>query len=411
MIYCFIIGCQNGKKKICAKPANDNPKKVVFFQPPKDEVLRNVWVKNIPNNGKELKISSYVCDEHFLDHDINKYSETVINGSIHRVEWKRWKLKSGAFPQIFPVSTEENPVKKRKPPLARKPLGNISNYHGHFPSQITSAVKKVKANAVTKTKVCNTQTKDTPTEGPVTVYEDINNEVIEVAAVCNVTGNMSVLEAVKENENSTFSPNDIRNIKLPSTTWRIGSLKDGLLNFFNIEEKKQSVAIQKLLSVDFNRRFYTKTIINRELTDIEENTNTFTSLAQIEEVLLNLHNARICPGIVHDPLKYPTTENLVRNGQLLHGIWRWNKCSLLISECGKMTHCKFCKMLKKALQMQFNRHKKIKLHTKINHTFLSMKQLSRKIVVKAKREAQLKFQLKKKKEENMVVLTYIKQNY
>lgn len=68
-------------------------------------------------------------------------------------------------------------------------------------------------------------------------------------------------------------------------------------------------------------------------------------------------------------------------------------------------------MLKKALQMQFNRHKKIKLHTKINHTFLSMKQLSRKIVAKAKREAQLKFQLKKKKEENMVVLTYIKQNY
>lgn len=108
MIYCFIIGCQNGKKKICAKPANDNPKKVVFFQPPKDEVLRNVWVKNIPNNGKELKISSYVCDEHFLDHDINKYSETVINGSIHRVEWKRWKLKSGAFPQIFPGKLQES---------------------------------------------------------------------------------------------------------------------------------------------------------------------------------------------------------------------------------------------------------------------------------------------------------------
>ena len=81
-----------GKKNVCAKPANENPKKVVFFQPPKDEVLRNVWVKNIPNNGKELKISSYVCGEHFLDHDINKYSETVINGSIHRVEWTKWKL-------------------------------------------------------------------------------------------------------------------------------------------------------------------------------------------------------------------------------------------------------------------------------------------------------------------------------
>ena len=232
---------------------------------------------------------------------------------------------------MFLVSTKENPVKKRKPPLARKPLGNISNYHGHFPSQMK--------RAVTKTTVCttqaSTQAQDTPTEGPVTVYEDINNEVIEVAAVCNVTGNMSVLEDVKENENSTFSLDDIRNIKLPSTTWRIGSLEDGLLNFFNIEEKKQSVAIQKLLSVDFNRRSYTKTIINRELTDIEENTNTFTSLAQIEEVLLNLHNARICPGIVHDPLKYLTTENLVRNGQLLHGIWRSNKyvffTSLLIT--------------------------------------------------------------------------------
>jgi hypothetical protein len=226
---------------------------------------------------------------------------------------------------MFLVSTEENQVKKRKPPLARKPLGNISNYQGHLPSQITRAVTKVKANAVTKTTVRTTQAQDTTSEDTVTVYEDIDHEVIEVAAVCNVTGNMPVLEAVKENENSTFSPDDIRNIKLPSTTWRIGSLEDGLLNFFNIEEKKQSVAIQKLLSVDFNRRSYTKTIINRELTDIEENTNTFTSLAQIEEVLLNLHNARICPGIVHDPLKYLTTENLVRNGQLLHGIWRSNK--------------------------------------------------------------------------------------
>ena len=236
---------------------------------------------------------------------------------------------------MFLVSTKENPVKKRKPPLARKPLGNISNYQGHLPSQIKRAVTKVKANAVIKTTVCTTQAQETPAEVPVTVYEDINNEVIEVAAVCNVTGNMSVLEDVKENENSTFSLDDIRNIKLPSTTWRIGSLEDGLLNFFNIEEKKQSVAIQKLLSVDFNRRSYTKTIINRELTDIEENTNTFTSLAQIEEVLLNLHNARICPGIVHDPLKYLTTENLVRNGQLLHGIWRSNKyvffTSLLIT--------------------------------------------------------------------------------
>lgn len=199
------------------------------------------------------------------------------------------------------MSTEENQVKKRKPPLARKPLGNISNYQGHLPSQITRAVTKVKPNAVTKTTVRTTQAQDTTSEDPVTVYEDIDHEVIEVAAVCNVTGNMPVLEAVKENENSTFSPDDIRNIKLPSTTWRIGSLEDGLLNFFNIEEKKQSVAIQKLLSVDFNRRSYTKTIIIRELTDIEENTNTFTSLAQIEEVLLNLHNARICPGIVHDP--------------------------------------------------------------------------------------------------------------
>jgi|LakMenEpi03Aug12_release.lakeMendotaPanAssembly.Ray.scaffolds.fasta_scaffold79048_3 hypothetical protein len=36
-----------------------------------------------------------------------------------------------------------------------------------------------------------------------------------------------------------------------------------------------------------------------------------------------------------------------------------------------------------------------------------MKQLSQKIVAKAKREAQLKFQLKKKEVENMVVLTYI----
>jgi hypothetical protein len=106
MLYCFIIGCQNGKQKFCPRPTGvfpENPqKKIVFFKPPKDEVLRNTWVNSIPNNGKELKVSSYVCDEHFLEHDIIKYSETVINGSIHRLQLERWKLKSGAFPQIFP---------------------------------------------------------------------------------------------------------------------------------------------------------------------------------------------------------------------------------------------------------------------------------------------------------------------
>ena len=90
---------------------------------------------------------------------------------------------------MFLVSTKENPVKKRKPPLTRTPLGNISNYQGHLPSQIKRAVTKVKANAVIKTTVCTTQAQETPAEVPVTVYEDINNEVIEVAA---------------ENENSTF---------------------------------------------------------------------------------------------------------------------------------------------------------------------------------------------------------------
>jgi hypothetical protein len=52
--------------------------------------------------------------------------------------------------------------------------------------------------------------------------------------------------------------------------------------------------------------------------------------------------------------------------------------------------------------MQFKRRKAIKLHSTVNDKYLSIKQLSRKVVEKAKREAQLKFQLKKKKEEVMV---------
>ncbi|KZR95714.1 Uncharacterized protein APZ42_010368 [Daphnia magna] len=127
-----------------------------------------------------------------------------------------------------------------------------------------------------------------------------------------------------EDENSTFTSDDIKNIKLPSTTWKSGYLEDGCLNFLALKKKNK--------------------------------------------------------------------------------VWQFKncfQCSLLISEPGKMRPCKFCKLLNNALRILFKRHKTIKLHTKIKHKYLSMKQLSRKVVAKAKREAQLKFTLKKKNEEIM----------
>ncbi|KZS07351.1 Uncharacterized protein APZ42_028902 [Daphnia magna] len=47
-------------------------------------------------------------------------------------------------------------------------------------------------------------------------------------------------------------------------------------------------------------------------------------------------------------------------------------CSLLIQSGGELKLCKFCKLVDKALRLQFKRHKTIQMHTKLNHNALGV---------------------------------------
>ncbi|KAK4017293.1 hypothetical protein OUZ56_032240 [Daphnia magna] len=74
-----------------------------------------------------------------------KNDEIIIGGQVIQLPRKNWKLKTGALPNIFEDSTSnllpaETP--KRKAPLERKPLGNISNYKRHCPSHLIPKKKK-----------------------------------------------------------------------------------------------------------------------------------------------------------------------------------------------------------------------------------------------------------------------------
>ncbi|KAK4028546.1 hypothetical protein OUZ56_021551 [Daphnia magna] len=236
----------------------------------------------------QLKTTSRVCEEHFVPEDIIKCDETIIDGKVHSIPRQNWKLKIGAYPRIFPSSaTSVVPLVQRKPPLERKPLSDItSTYKGFCPSHMKPAKKKERLAAVTKN----------------TVQE------IEVGVVESLTvPQLEVTEAALLETNVCFLQSDIDSITLPAK----------IVN---------TVTIQKLASVDFTNRSFKQTIINRELTETAENKNSFNSLAQVEELLRNLHNRRICPGIKNDKEKHLNQSNgLIRNGKLVDGVWRADK--------------------------------------------------------------------------------------
>lgn len=86
--------------------------------------------------------------------------------------------------------------------------------------------------------VLTRQARETPgtIELPVTVLEDHNKEALDEFEIVR---NTAVLDAVMEDENSTFTSDDIKNIKLPSTTWKSGYLEDGCLNFLALKKKNK----------------------------------------------------------------------------------------------------------------------------------------------------------------------------
>ncbi|KAK4030378.1 hypothetical protein OUZ56_023377 [Daphnia magna] len=117
----------------------------------------------------------------------------------------------------------------------------------------------------------------------------------------------------------------------------------------------------------------------------------------MEALLLSIHKLKICPGIMHNPLKHPHHSTVVRNGNLITNIWRANSCRLMIAsnEETKKT-CPCCKLLDLSLRKQLKRQKTVKDHTKLNHRYMSLKQLAKKVRQTGKNESQLKIRLEKK---------------
>ncbi|KZS19949.1 Uncharacterized protein APZ42_013489, partial [Daphnia magna] len=129
-------------------------------------------------------------------------------------------------------------------------------------------------------------------------------------------------------EQDEILQSDIDTIKLPESSWRGEQLPDdsACVNCFLVVVKKCSVAIQKIATVDFHNRTIQQTIISRELSELQENIRSFTTLLEVEEMLRKLHEAKICPGIINNPEKHRQDQNtFVSNGKLGDGVWRSNK--------------------------------------------------------------------------------------
>jgi hypothetical protein len=101
--------------------ATVNQTRARFFSTPKDEVLLKQWAQKLPQKqGTKLNASSRVCENHFVEQDIIKNDEMIIDGKVILLPRKNWKLKADAVPSIF----EGNIITKTHEIL----LNNFLNY-------------------------------------------------------------------------------------------------------------------------------------------------------------------------------------------------------------------------------------------------------------------------------------------
>lgn len=89
---CFIRQCKRKKGE-----------KRSIFTAPKDPALLSKWQNAIPfRNDKNLEHGSKVCEKHFTDGDIIRFTEHFVDGVMTRIP-KRPTLRVDAVPTIFPT--------------------------------------------------------------------------------------------------------------------------------------------------------------------------------------------------------------------------------------------------------------------------------------------------------------------
>ncbi len=253
---------------------------------------------------------------------------------------------------------------KRKAPVERKPLGNITNFKGDCPSHLNPKKKKPAKNSKIELEYQIPQEELTPslTEDIAVVeleyqtpQEELTPSLTEDIAVVepeyqipqeeltpSLTEDIAVVTSDIQNQSIPIEPttttphierepilqSDIQQIKLPEPSWHREQLPgdSACVNYFQVLVQKCSVAIQKIATVDYQKMTIQQTIISRELTEIEESRRSFTTLHEVEEMLTKLNEAKICPGILNNTEKHRQDgKTFVNNGKFTDGVWRANK--------------------------------------------------------------------------------------
>lgn len=395
MTYCCVIACKNSYKNRIVEHAGvgsgckNSENKARYFKTPKDEELFKRWSQKIPRKaGSTLRASSMVCDKHFTDNEIVKYDELIIGGKVVLYPKTCWKLKTNAIPSIFEDSSLQHlPVHRgRKEPMERKPLGNITNYKHHYPSAMRPRKNKAVANIFEK-----------PVE--LVPQQTIPLQLEDYNAVIPIHESQPGLATEVGNDKDAILQSDIDKVKLPAPSWQRAQIPNSAcFKYFELIVNENSVSIQKTATVDYKKRTIRKRIMSRDVSEVGGNYIYFASIMEVEETLNKVHEAKICPGIIHNVDKHRNKENsFVRSGAFLDGVWRAHKCVMIIESLGVIKPCKFCKYVEKALKQQYKRQKTIGKDDKINHKYLTKQQVSQKVAAKVKKESQHKCQLQKNK--------------
>ena len=111
MVYCAAVNCNNGSRKNHNTPQT----KVAFFNFPKKQAVRKIWIAKVRRKHWTPSNSSKLCSNHFEE------SQFVQNLTVLRyIGWsvKKLELVSDAVPTIFNYM-EESKRKASEPPRAR----------------------------------------------------------------------------------------------------------------------------------------------------------------------------------------------------------------------------------------------------------------------------------------------------
>ncbi|XP_015173628.1 PREDICTED: uncharacterized protein LOC107064942 [Polistes dominula] len=97
---CAVYGCLSDRK------ASENLENVALFKAPKDVEMLSKWSSAL---GKELKITSFICELHFNPEDVIKSNQGVLkNGSIYVYEYDKVHLKKNAIAKSNATNNANN---------------------------------------------------------------------------------------------------------------------------------------------------------------------------------------------------------------------------------------------------------------------------------------------------------------